>query len=191
MTKELEALETFNYIMARCKDEDSYIIKFPLGIQKGTTFGEDMEKAYKVIKEALQRLEQIDNSNPSEALEIVDKIVNYILLDEEYGFIDDEEKQAIIRDRDTIKQALIKAQEQEKTLENFEYENKMLIKENTRNVKIIEEQEKVLEIIKEKWVNVAVLIHSKTVEEYNNNAHTPYNLTKEEFKLLKRWVENE
>ena len=52
-----------------------------------------------------------------------------------------------------------------------------------------QEQEKVLEIIKDKWVNVAVLIHSKTVDEYNNNAHTPYNLTKEEFDTLKRWLE--
>ncbi len=51
----------------------------------------------------------------------------------------------------------------------------------------LEKQDKVLEIIKDKWVNVAVLIHSKTVEEYNNNKHTPYNLTEEQFDLLKMW----
>jgi len=52
-----------------------------------------------------------------------------------------------------------------------------------------QEQEKVFEIMKDKWVNVAVLIHSKTVEEYNNNAYTPYNLTQEEFELLKRYCD--
>lgn len=50
----------------------------------------------------------------------------------------------------------------------------------------VNKQDKVLEIINTKWVNMAVLIHSKTVEEYNNNAHTPYNLTQEEFDLLRR-----
>ena len=54
-----------------------------------------------------------------------------------------------------------------------------------------QEQEKVLKVMKDKWVNVAVLIHSKTVEEYNNNAHTPYNLTKEEYELLKEVLDNE
>ena len=52
-----------------------------------------------------------------------------------------------------------------------------------------EKEHKALEIMKDKWVNMAVLIHSKTVEEYNNNAHTAYNLTKEEFNLLKEVIE--
>ena len=60
MEKEFEALMTFNYIMTRCIDEDSYIIKFPLGVQKGTTFGEDMKKAYKVLEQALQRLDKYE-----------------------------------------------------------------------------------------------------------------------------------
>ena len=102
MSKELDALETFNYIMARCKDEDSYIIKFPLGIQKGTTFGEDMEKAYKVIKQALQRLEAIDNANPSEALKWLEKY-----------------RLTILFNTSIVENALIKAQEQEK--ENAKY----------------------------------------------------------------------
>lgn len=68
------------------------------------------------IEQALLRLEAIDNANPSEALELVDKMANYILLDEEYGFIDEKEKQAIIKDRDTIKRALLKAQEPKKYL---------------------------------------------------------------------------
>lgn len=78
------------------------------------------------IKQALHRLESIDNSNPSEALELVDKMANYILLDEEYGFIDEKEKQAIIKDRDTIKQALLKAQEPKQYLkwEDFIFKHK-------------------------------------------------------------------
>lgn len=71
----------------------------------------EIEQLKNEIEEALNHLEAIDNANPSEALELVDKMANYILLDEEYGFIDEKEKQAIIKDRGTIKQALLKAQE--------------------------------------------------------------------------------
>lgn len=99
------------------------------------------------VLNTLQRLESIENTESSEALYCVDFL-------KEDGCIT-----TLMQGKglEIIRQALIKAQE----------------------------QEKVLEIIKEKWVNVAVLIHSKTVEEYNNNAHTPYNLTQEEFELLK------
>ena len=113
---------------------------------------------YDTIKQALQRLESIDNSKPSETLEILDDFKNG-LVNKETGMI--MFNQVWFKNQiDTIKQALLKAQE----------------------------NEKVLEIMKDKWVNVAVLIHSKTVEEYNSNAYTPYNLTQEEFDLLKRWL---
>ena len=81
-----------------------------------------------IIEQALKRLEAIDNAKPSEALGIVDKMANYILLDEEYGFIDDEEKQSIIKDRDTIKQALLKAQEPKKYLKWEDLEFKEMYK---------------------------------------------------------------
>lgn len=57
MSKGLEALMTFSYIMTRCQEEDSYIIKFPLGVVEGTTFGEQMQSAYNTIKKELQELE--------------------------------------------------------------------------------------------------------------------------------------
>lgn len=74
-----------------------------------------------IIEEALHRLESIDNANPSEALELVDKMANYILLDEEYGFIDEKEKQAIIKDRDTIKNYILKAQEPKQFKDSKEF----------------------------------------------------------------------
>lgn len=92
---------------------------------------------------------------------------------------------------DTIKQVLIKAQEQDFNYKNIvipffdELTNVLGTNDIDEMLDKIKEQEKVLKIIKDKWVNVAVLIHSKTVDEYNNNAHTPYNLTEEEFDTLK------
>jgi len=78
------------------------------------------------------------------------------------------------------------------TLENLEYENKMLIKESVRNAKIAERQHNAFNIIKEKRVNIEYLMKSKTVEEYNsylyfeNPKNTKfYNLTQEQFVLLK------
>ena len=109
---------------------------------------EKAQKYFDIIEEALNRLEAIekgkntdiidnymafknDNANPNEALEIVDKMTNYILLDEEYDFIDDKEKQSIIKDRDTIKQALLKAQEPKQYLkwEDLEFNHKPVFTE--------------------------------------------------------------
>lgn len=63
--------------------------------------------------------------------------------------------------------------------------NYVLSNKHKQDYESLEQTLKALDIIKGKWVNMAVLIHSKTIEEYNNNAYTPYNLTKEEFSLLK------
>lgn len=55
----------------------------------------------------------------------------------------------------------------------------------------LEKQEKVLKIIKERQVNIALLMTADNVEEYN--FYIPYEefekyLTEEEFELLKRWL---
>ena len=153
------------------------------------------EKRITDIKQALQRLEAIDNAKPSEALKIVDKMANYILLDEEYGFIDDEEKQAIIRDRDTIKQALIKAQEQDFNYKNIvipffdELTNVLGTNDIDEMLDKIKEQEKVLKIIIKKNVMIYALKVSKTVDDYNDFVSTDEQLTEEEFDILKRYVE--
>jgi len=59
-----------------------------------------------------------------------------------------------------------------------------------------QENEKVLEVIKEKGVDVGYLKTCKTLEEYNSNCwndEEDFNkkLTEEEFDLLKRYFENE
>ena len=103
---------------------------------------------HEIIESALQRLDAIDNANPSEALEkLLDGYSKGIAGRSYY---------------DAIKQALLKAQE----------------------------QEKVLDIIKEKNVDIGLVINCDSVEEYNDNltllAISQY-LIQEEFKLLKRY----
>ena len=175
--KELKALETFDYIMTRCIDEDSYIIKFPLGVEKGTTFGEEMENAYKILQQALKRLYEIEDAKPSKALECLEKIDNTLCLNNikgklEFG-IDTEEHTdcdsviGMTEDLETIKQYILKAQE----------------------------QEKVLSIIKEKDVDITLLKRSSDwLDYYTRFKHrTGKNteLTEQEFELLKRCLKNE
>lgn len=52
-------------------------------------------------------------------------------------------------------------------------------------IKNIEKKIDVLDIIKKKMVNMVILIQCETLENYNKNAYTLYNLTQEEFNLLK------
>ena len=150
-----------------------------------------------LLEQSLQRLESIDNANPGEALEKLEELDNCLISDMSieiddydesnycmsYEYIDlngegllfhddiKEEKMIdFIREKkiSTIKQALLKAQE----------------------------QEKVLEIIKEKNVWVARL--KGLIKKYNDldalriyNANMPsidYQLTQQEFELLKRWL---
>lgn len=138
MTKELKALERIE------------------------TFLKETCKHYKqdvgYIREALQRLESIDNANPSEALEWFGK--QWV----EYGIQDTVMQIKNTKEYDTIKQALLKAQE----------------------------QEKVLEIIINKNVEMWLLKDSATLEQYNNRIHTGCEkLTQNEFDLLKRYCDEE
>ena len=113
------------------------------------------------IKEKLQRLEAIDNSNPDEALEDLDKIEGFMTYHELYDSYKIEIK--------TIKATLLKAQE----------------------------QNRVLEIIKNKVVDISIIYYSQNVEDYNNTITFRFKpstleqckLTYEEFDTLKRWVE--
>lgn len=89
MTKELEAL-----------DRNMVVIR---------------EKDYAIIEKALQRLEAIDNSNPSEALECLEEIYNWIYCN--CGGTTYEDDVKLDKIRKIVEQALIKAQEQEKALE--------------------------------------------------------------------------
>lgn len=153
MSKELEALE--NFVRTSVWNDNEFHEIWDNG-------NYDLE----IVKEALQRLESIDNANSSEALEI---LYNNAKLDrdriEEGGIVtyaeEIEHNEAIKPYYDTIKQALLKAQE----------------------------QEKVLKIIKEKRVNMLALIHSirfENLEYYNDGCFDWDELTQEEFELIGR-----
>ena len=131
----------------------------------------DTSKFFQVIdeiREALQRLEAIDNVKPSEAL----KCLKY--LDEECGcFALDKEYKAV----NTIKQALIKAQDQEK--ENDEYK-KML--------KILFKKQVDINEIK---ILIANLKHCDDVERckrYNASRKVGYKLKQDEFNSIKEML---
>ncbi len=114
-----------------------------------------------VIEEALQRLESIDNSNPSEALEDLENMVDTFLVENknkiEFNKVNNYDCELLEerrKDLESYKQALLKAQE----------------------------QAKVLEIIKKKNVNITSL-KAYDLEEYNMVYENK--LTQEEFDLLK------
>ena len=111
------------------------------------------------LRNIKQHLESIDNANHSEALECLEKLMDSYNARSWLNVRKTEKEEY-----NTIKQALIKAQE----------------------------QEKVLEIIKEKGVDVGYLKTCKTLEEYNSNCWNDdedFNkkITQEEFDLLKRY----
>lgn len=134
MSKELEALKRVKYNISK-----------------------EVVDAFDSIENALERLEAIDNANPSEALETLkDALIGNGINDTINDYVDN----LIL----PIKQALLKAQE----------------------------NEKVLSIIKEKCVDVGYVIMLFMYKDYNSKMDelwgdkAPlYYLTKEEFKLLK------
>ena len=168
------------------------------------------------IKKALQRLEQIDNSSPSEALEYMKTLFKcWENLAEKDNLETKEielEKYIFKENYDTIKQALIKTQEQEnarafdKDIINLNkalkqaidepilyasrYGNKYIVPQE-----LFENQEKVLKIIENKNVDIIMIRMSETLDEYNRMIYKDnFNrkeLIEEEFDTLKRWVENE
>ena len=144
MSKELEEFEEmYNWIYCNT----------------GTTYEDDvkLDKIRKNVKSALQRLESIDKANPSEALRKLDDI-SYLVLNE----IDDLKNKELWKSYfNTIKNYILKAQE----------------------------NEKVLSIIKEKNVDIYELQECKNVEQYNKKCdYWGIQLTEEEFDLLKRWL---
>lgn len=183
MSKELECLEridTKNYLTER-----------------------EHKEFLGVVENALKRLEAIDNANPSEALKIFSKVDNVRLL-----FTNEE--------RNTIKQALLKAEQFEKAYEDVKalpleslietYKQDIVLEVFTKEIGQLKkenaEYKKVLEIIKEKNVNVfgfkrdiKQLGKSFTYKYYQSNLgyyHSGFNiqeLTKEEFNLLKEVLE--
>lgn len=111
MSKELEALESFYWILSE-KSKYKYI-------------NPELEN-YEIVKQALQRLEAIENTKPSEALECLKTPLHnewlrfypqFKEIDETTKFVDG--CRMVKSDADNyivIKQALIKAQEQDRVL---------------------------------------------------------------------------
>lgn len=93
MSKELEALDR----LIAVGDPSKY--------WNSNYFVEDVN----IVKQALQRLEAIDNTSPSEALKWLDQIIEYITEDKKVKY-----KATILFDCEIIKDALLKAQEMEK-----------------------------------------------------------------------------
>lgn len=148
VSKELDALERV----------DDYVDKDYDYCQRG-----DYSKDYKLIKQALQRLEAIDNANPSKAMDYMKSLFKcweHLVKKDNLEIKEVELEKYIFKENyDAIKQALIKAQE----------------------------QEKVLEIIKKKNVLINGLKHSMTLGLYNKCLDDDMILTQEEFELLKRY----
>lgn len=138
------------------------------------------------MAQEISRLYEIDNANPSEALESLHKVARKV----ELADVDDywEVRNAYSK----AENGLLKAQENENKIDNLEYENKRLVNELVEYGKIIEEQHKVLGIIKEKDVDVKLLkLSTNWLDYYTRVKHkTGKNteLTEEEFELLKRWL---
>ena len=147
MSEALEALKRMEYF-----------VNEEMGIKTFKQSGWHIEGTddYELIKEALQRLEAIDNAKPSEALECLEEtkkiIHNYI----SNGDWDNK----ILPKLDIVKQALIKSQEQEKVLK--------IIKEKEVNMQVFNQCEDV-----EVYNNV----YKKQKDRQ---------LTEKEFELLKR-----
>ena len=85
-----------------------------------------VRECHSIVYEALKRLEVIDNSNPSEALEKLDKILDY------FGEAQIETMTLSKCNILTIKKALIKAQEQKDKIRAFD-----LINEKNIDIKLL------------------------------------------------------
>ncbi len=120
--------------------------------------------SYQKCKERLVRLAKIDNSIPSEAITELANIKNTLLSIDLYSKVFINDD--LFESLENIKQALLKSQE----------------------------QEKVLEIIKKKEVQIvnfkASLRKENSLKYYNwlYNCCDNMQLTQEEFDLLKRWL---
>ena len=109
MNKELEEVWTtiYHYNDELIHDMGSEYVENPL------------KEELDIVNNALLRLKEIDNANPSEALKCLEKISNsYTFQDKTIGFCYEEEL-------DSIKQYILKSQENEKLLQVIKQEFKL------------------------------------------------------------------
>lgn len=160
MTKGLEELERV-YTSRRIAMDCLYAGAKEIVTEKALDTVKKELKALNIIEKELERLEAIDNANPSQALEELERIGHWELANSCMEYVDESEA------FNTIKQALLKAQEQEKALE----------------------------IVFEKEVDISLLKRSENwLDYYTRFKHrTGKNteLTQEEYDLLKGVLGNE
>lgn len=175
------------------------IINSNFGLKFTTNIVEQRQKNN--VEQALQRLEFIDNANPSEALKCLKKLGEYEL-----------QQGCLVEDLvvyDTIKQSLLKAQEMKKEYNDygsarerwkiicqmikrmfgFDIEEKWSDDDKVITQTLIkaQEQEKVLEIIKPLCEVVETPV--KKLRYLKMNGVVVYTFkNKEEYDLLKRWL---
>lgn len=173
MSKELEALER----LYKCNDDD-----YTMGYQ---------HHDYKLLQEALHRLESIDNTSPSEAMVCLEELRDF-----RYG----KDKLLVCQTEmyKQIKQALLKAQEQDlnynKIAIPFLTELAIILGINDIDEMLdkIKEQKKVLEVIKNKiiWVENDKLMcgrYADTEIEFEEDDFE----NSEEFELVKRYADEQ
>ena len=171
---------------------------------------------YEEYQKMCNRLESIDNANPSEALKCLERIIEKTdcmnntcvhlpkcLKDNKCRYNIDDLMCPDYEMANHIKQYILKAQEQEKLFDDmlvfkngclsscFEYKGKQIVAMLLEEYAEFMEQEKELDIIKEKDVDIFMLRRFKTLEAYNNYAkeNKMKQLTEEEFNLLKEVLE--
>lgn len=113
-----------------------------------------------LLENYLTKLEQIDNANPSEALDCIEKVNGYI--NNVYDY--EEVIEAVQKDINTVKQSLLKAQEQEKVLEILKPYLRLSGKYLQARMPLVDN---------DSWINIKEITDE------------------EEFDLLKRYFENE
>jgi len=147
-----------------------------------------------IIKKALQRLEAIDNTKPSEALKDLEKL-GHLDLYESYINLKVNE----VDEFGIIKQALVKAQEQEKENDVLLGENDDLYtelafceKQYKETIEYAKKCTKLLKLINEKNVDVRYFKQQcNTLNDYNYCQLFGDELSQEEFDLLKEYFKYE
>ena len=137
-----------------------------------------LEPYIAILKQALTELKAIKEAKPSEAMEKLEEIINYYT-EPQYDVCEssypNEFKDMWEKELNTIKQALLKAQEQEK--ENAEYKEVL---------RIIFEKDVIIRNFKH---YVKTYDRNVALKMYNSFVYKDEQLTEEEFDLLKRWSE--
>ena len=176
-SKELEALERG-------------IIEFEKNLEDDPN-NEWLKRTIAGMKKCYQRLEAIENAEPSEAFECLRQIGVIETYHRDDGTL---LKDSIMfkPEYDTIKYSLIKAQEDEEENKRLWNDITTISKQYTDLMLEYQEQKRVLEIIFEKQVDVCELkicidVYEDSLYQYNKRTIERFRLTQEEFELLKEY----